>query len=57
LSEEAFIERVMEFDAKKRQKIQQRLDEKKDDDLKDCTFRPDRALTKDNQNESKRNLD
>lgn len=40
LNEEDFRARIMEFEDKKRRKIQQMQDEYKDKDLEGCTFHP-----------------
>lgn len=46
----------MEFEDKKRRKIQQMQDEYKDKDLEGCTFHP-QILAHNTDNQSKRNLD
>jgi hypothetical protein len=47
LSEEEFRARIMEFEDKKRRKIQQMQDEIKDKELDGCTFHPQIYSVKD----------
>lgn len=48
----------MEFEDKKRRKIQQWTDEVKDKEVEGCTFKPDLSHTKkDGEGPSKRDLD
>lgn len=58
LNEDDFRARIMEFEDKKRRKIQQWTDEVKDKEVEGCTFKPDLSHTKkDGEGPSKRDLD
>jgi len=45
LNEEEFMARLNQFEENKRQKIMKRLDDIKDKDLDECTFKPQMVTT------------
>lgn len=56
LNEEDFRNRIMDFEDKKRRKIQQLQDESKDKEVEGCTFKPDLSTTKKEGDTNKRDL-